>query len=81
MDDIGRGQMDIMDPDDLAALAASPYPAAPSMPPQQDVDEFLRNKRKSREHKACYPCRSRKVKYAILVLEHSFLVIAIHSFY
>ena len=31
-------------------------------PAQSDVDEFLRKKRKAREHKACYPCRSRKVK-------------------
>jgi len=70
MDGLSRGDMDmnIMDPDDIAALSASPYPQPsamppqPSMPPQQDVDEFLRNKRKSREHKACYPCRSRKVK-------------------
>ena len=33
------------------------------IPPQQEVDEFLRKKRKAREHKACYPCRQRKVKY------------------
>ncbi|KAI5364119.1 Putative zn(2)-C6 fungal-type DNA-binding domain, flavin prenyltransferase UbiX [Septoria linicola] len=32
------------------------------MPQQQEVDEFLRKKRKAREHKACYPCRQRKVK-------------------
>ncbi|WPH00402.1 Hypothetical protein R9X50_00322900 [Acrodontium crateriforme] len=32
------------------------------VPPQSDVDEFLRKKRKAREHKACYPCRQRKVK-------------------
>ncbi|KAF2230229.1 hypothetical protein EV356DRAFT_526864 [Viridothelium virens] len=30
--------------------------------PQSDVDEILRRKRKAREHKACYPCRQRKVK-------------------
>jgi hypothetical protein len=35
------------------------------MPPQSDVDEFLRKKRKAREHKACYPCRQRKVKYVL----------------
>ena len=29
--------------------------------PQSDVDEILRRKRKAREHKACYPCRQRKV--------------------
>ncbi|KAF2720094.1 hypothetical protein K431DRAFT_249904 [Polychaeton citri CBS 116435] len=33
-----------------------------SQPPQAEVDEFLRRKRKAREHKACYPCRQRKVK-------------------
>lgn len=37
-----------------------------AMPPQSDVDEFLRKKRKAREHKACYPCRQRKVKYVLL---------------
>ena len=36
-----------------------------AMPPQSDVDEFLRKKRKAREHKACYPCRQRKVKYVL----------------
>lgn len=29
---------------------------------QQDVDNIIRKKRKQREYKACYPCRSRKVK-------------------
>lgn len=38
-----------------------------AMPPQSDVDEFLRKKRKAREHKACYPCRQRKVKYVLTV--------------
>jgi hypothetical protein len=38
-----------------------------AMPPQSDVDEFLRKKRKAREHKACYPCRQRKVKYVFSV--------------
>lgn len=66
MDGLGRGGMDMMDPENLAALASSPYgdPSQASMPPQEDVDEFLRKKRKAREHKACYPCRQRKVKYA-----------------
>jgi len=36
--------------------------AGPLPPAQAEVDEFLRRKRKAREHKACYPCRSRKVK-------------------
>jgi hypothetical protein len=64
MDGFGRGGMDIMDADSIAALTASPYPdnSQASMPPQEDVDEFLRKKRKAREHKACYPCRQRKVK-------------------
>lgn len=31
-------------------------------PPKADVDDFLRRKRKVREHKACYPCRQRKVR-------------------
>ena len=60
-----------MDPDNIAALTASPYPEAEpqqtSMPPREDVDEFLRKKRKAREHKACYPCRQRKVKYVSLL--------------
>nr|POE48058.1 hypothetical protein CFP56_01386 [Quercus suber] len=29
---------------------------------QSDVDDLIRKKRKAREHKACYPCRQRKVK-------------------
>jgi hypothetical protein len=47
-----------------------------AMPPQSDVDEFLRKKRKAREHKACYPCRQRKVKYVLtsrLTLENVIL--------
>lgn len=49
-----------MDPQ-LAALETTPaYPEA--IPPQAEVDDFLRKKRKAREHKACYPCRQRKVK-------------------
>lgn len=31
-------------------------------PPKAEVDDFLRRKRKAREHKACYPCRQRKVR-------------------
>ena len=31
-------------------------------PPKSEVDDFLRRKRKVREHKACYPCRQRKVR-------------------
>lgn len=65
MDGLGRGGMDIMDPENMAALTESPYldDQPSSMPPQEDVNEFLRKKRKAREHKACYPCRQRKVKY------------------
>ena len=44
----------------IASLNTPPYP---DIPPQQEVDEFLKKKRKAREHKACYPCRQRKVKY------------------
>ncbi|KAH9807345.1 GAL4-like Zn(II)2Cys6 (or C6 zinc) binuclear cluster DNA-binding domain [Teratosphaeria destructans] len=53
----------VMDPQ-ITGMAPGP-PAIyvePQMPPQSDVDEFLRKKRKAREHKACYPCRQRKVK-------------------
>ncbi|OQN99860.1 hypothetical protein B0A48_14630 [Cryoendolithus antarcticus] len=49
-----------------AASARDQAPPAPpangAVPPQEDVDDFLRKKRKAREHKACYPCRQRKVK-------------------
>lgn len=31
-------------------------------PTRSEVDDILKRKRKVREHKACYPCRSRKVK-------------------
>lgn len=31
-------------------------------PAKAEVDDFLRRKRKAREHKACYPCRQRKVR-------------------
>lgn len=51
----------VMDPQ----LNTSPYPEPPSQitgPMQSDVDDILRKKRKAREHKACYPCRQRKVK-------------------
>lgn len=43
---------------DLSPLAATD----PGAPQRSDVDEMLRKKRKTREHKACYPCRQRKVK-------------------
>lgn len=48
-----------MDPQ-LAAMDPQGY--AEAIPPQAEVDDFLRKKRKAREHKACYPCRQRKVK-------------------
>ncbi|KAK4574297.1 hypothetical protein LTR86_002058 [Recurvomyces mirabilis] len=44
----------------ITGVTSSPYPEA--IPHQSDVDDFLRKKRKAREHKACYPCRQRKVK-------------------
>ncbi|KAK4545157.1 hypothetical protein LTR36_003708 [Oleoguttula mirabilis] len=50
----------VMDPQ-ITGMDTSPYPEQ-HIPPQSDVDEFLRKKRKAREHKACYPCRQRKVK-------------------
>ena len=46
----------------LPQMSTPPYPEN-NAPAQSDVDEFLRKKRKAREHKACYPCRQRKVKY------------------
>lgn len=49
----------IMDPS-IANMSTPPYPDM--QPAQEDVDEVLRKKRKAREHKACYPCRQRKVK-------------------
>lgn len=53
----------VMDPQITGLAAVPPYqPPEPAPPPQSDVDEFLRKKRKAREHKACYPCRQRKVK-------------------
>ncbi|KAK3724353.1 hypothetical protein LTR37_000977 [Vermiconidia calcicola] len=58
MDPLDGSEMSLLDPQ-IAALSTPPYP---EVPPQQDVDEFLRKKRKAREHKACYPCRQRKVK-------------------
>ena len=53
----------MMDPQITGIGIASPDPYTDQhVPPQSDVDEFLRKKRKAREHKACYPCRQRKVK-------------------
>lgn len=59
----------VMDPQITGGIADSgisgpAYPAgAEPVPPQSDVDDLLRKKRKAREHKACYPCRQRKVRY------------------
>lgn len=63
MDGMSRAEVAVMDPQ-IAALSTPPYPDV--QPPQQDVDEFLRKKRKAREHKACYPCRQRKVKWVAM---------------
>jgi hypothetical protein len=52
----------MLDPGLSSAPPPQPFPAETHVPPQSDVDEFLRKKRKAREHKACYPCRQRKVK-------------------
>jgi len=65
MDGMHQVDVAVMDPQ-ITAMSTSPYT---DVPPQQDVDEFLRKKRKAREHKACYPCRQRKVKS---VLPHFF---------
>ncbi|KAK5114500.1 hypothetical protein LTR62_002435 [Meristemomyces frigidus] len=46
----------------ITGPTTSPFPETTAQPHQSDVDEFLRKKRKAREHKACYPCRQRKVK-------------------
>lgn len=41
-------------------MSTSPIPN--EAPAKAEVDDFLRRKRKAREHKACYPCRQRKVR-------------------
>ena len=46
----------------MASNSLSPSTAVDTPPPKADVDDFLRRKRKVREHKACYPCRQRKVR-------------------
>lgn len=43
-------------------METPPYGEPSLPPPQAEVNDFLRKKRKAREHKACYPCRRRKVK-------------------
>ncbi|KAK5117204.1 hypothetical protein LTR85_008972 [Meristemomyces frigidus] len=64
--DSQNAEMSVMDPQITGMnpqMNTSPYPEQMNnIPPQSDVDEFLRKKRKAREHKACYPCRQRKVK-------------------
>lgn len=47
---------------DPQLMGTPPYGEAALQPPQAEVNDFLRKKRKAREHKACYPCRRRKVK-------------------
>lgn len=64
MDGMNHPSDAVMDPQ-ITGLS-TPYP---DLPPQQDVDDFLRKKRKAREHKACYPCRQRKVKYVKSLFE------------
>jgi len=44
------------------SLGAQESPSSRQSVSQQDVDSIIRKKRKQREYKACYPCRSRKVK-------------------
>jgi len=60
MDGYQRHDMPAMDPQ-IVDMDGTPG-FQETAPAQSDVDEFLRKKRKAREHKACYPCRSRKVK-------------------
>ena len=47
---------------DINSLGAQESPSSRQTVSQQDVDSIIRKKRKQREYKACYPCRSRKVK-------------------
>lgn len=49
---------------DPQLMGTPPYgeSSAATAPPQAEVIDFLRKKRKAREHKACFPCRQRKVK-------------------
>lgn len=47
---------------DPQLMGTPPYGEGALPPPQEEVNDFLRKKRKAREHKACYPCRRRKVK-------------------
>lgn len=47
---------------DMSIDGSSLSPKATDAPPKAEVDDFLRRKRKVREHKACYPCRQRKVR-------------------
>lgn len=67
MDGMHQVDVAVMDPQ-ITAMSTSPYT---DVPPQQDVDEFLRKKRKAREHKACYPCRQRKVKSVLPRSSHA----------
>ena len=60
MDGLDGMESSLIGDPSIVSLGTTPYP---DIPPQQEVDEFLKKKRKAREHKACYPCRQRKVKY------------------
>ena len=48
--------------DNMNGAMGAPAAALHEAPPKAEVDDFLRRKRKAREHKACYPCRQRKVR-------------------
>lgn len=61
MDGMDRSEISALLDPSIATMSTPPYPDM--QPAQEDVDEVLRKKRKAREHKACYPCRQRKVKY------------------
>ncbi|KAF2653023.1 hypothetical protein K491DRAFT_603683 [Lophiostoma macrostomum CBS 122681] len=54
--------MDLDDSKSQQQAAPAAGFAQDTPPPQADIDEILRRKRKAREYKACYPCRQRKVK-------------------
>jgi len=51
-----------MDPTDGTPVGNATPSNMSEAPAKAEVDDFLRRKRKAREHKACYPCRQRKVR-------------------
>ena len=62
---IFRAQKEFNEEDTRAAMetgTSNMTPTPTDVPAKAEVDDFLRRKRKAREHKACYPCRQRKVR-------------------